>query len=144
MITMKEIEEQIDATTEMAREAEKGLAKIKRLDVKEKELMDEVDAIIKTAPYGQWPPVAHRTIDKANKIRQQKAEIWNEIRHFVVKPTGKTLWQIAVESEELVTVRFGKEKHLDFTAQDIKKEISALQKACDGRLKKPKKVRVKK
>lgn len=113
----------------MNREVEKGLVKIAQLDVKQKKFTAEADAIIATSPYGQWPPPAHRALDKAIKINDKKVAIWNEIRHYVIEPYGKTLWQIAVASKELAVGFYGEEHHLDFDASHIRKAINEYQVA---------------
>ena len=106
------------------KEIEKGLAKIERLDIKQRELQGEADAILQSSGVGQAPPVYHATLDKAIKITEQKAIIWNGIRNNIIKPTNKTLWQIAI-ANKLTTVWYGEEKHLDFYAEDIKRVLNA-------------------
>jgi len=100
-------------------EIQRAIAKIKRLDVKQRELQTEADLILSTSAVGQAPPVYHRAVDKAIEVTKQKAKIWNEeIRNKVIPETGRTYWQTAIEAR-LPTVDLGKEKHLDFFAENI-------------------------
>ncbi|GAG30878.1 unnamed protein product, partial [marine sediment metagenome] len=66
----------------------------------------------------------HRELDKIIDLQKQKAEIWNKIRGYIVKPTNKTLWQLAVGSPNLITKTWGKETHLSFYAKDIDKLLA--------------------
>ena len=106
----------------MPTKIEKGIAKIAKLDVKEQQFLKEADAIQYSSPLCQLPPVHGRVLDKAIAISVKKAIIWNDIRNFILSGTKKTLWQIAV-AQRLPTVRYGEERHLDFSASDLKNAI---------------------
>lgn len=107
------------------KEIEKGIQKIEKLDTKRREFNAKYDAILETSGVGQTPPIAGETLDKAIKVSEQQAEIWNDLRNYIVdKKTGKTLWQIATDSEALITTKTGKEERLDFYGADIRKAIN--------------------
>lgn len=108
------------ATMTIPTEVQRGIARIRTLDKKERALQRQADDILSTSPVGQAPPVYHRTLDKAIAITKEKAKVWNKIRNYAIPGTGQTLWQAAIVNR-LPTVNYGDEKHLDFYADDIDK-----------------------
>lgn len=107
---------------EVAPKAIKGIERIRKLDVKQRELEKSADQILGTSGVGQAPPVYHRELEKIIEIQKKKAEIWNAIRGSIVEPSGKTLWQLAVEKYPVT--RFGKEEALGIYAKDIDKLLA--------------------
>ena len=107
----------------------RGIERIGRLDRAEREHMKDARAIAYSMPAGQPPPCYERALNKAIKVSEQKAAIWNGIRNYLIPgPPGgrfssRTLWQIAIAARMPVG-RWGSEHHLDFTADDIKVAIS--------------------
>ncbi len=101
---------------------EKGIAKIRRLDIKQRKLEREADLIHSTSAFCQAPPIYHRTLDKIIEIQLRKGKIWNEeIRNYLIPPKKRrTFWQRAIELN-LPVNRYGIESHLDFYAEDIER-----------------------
>lgn len=106
----------------------KYLKKWGRLDVKQKQISQDLDCIYKTSAMGQAPPIYHKTVDKLLKIEQEKAVIWNEIRGFIVPDTNyQTLWQLALQYDKdhkfayYDVHHWGTEGHVGFTVADIEK-----------------------
>lgn len=58
-------------------------------------ILFEADAIAKTSPIGQPPPVLGRTLDKAIKISiSRQKPVWEKLRNKVIPNSGgKSLWQ---------------------------------------------------
>ena len=107
----------------LSNDIEKAIQKIEKIDKKQKELEKETKLIRQTSPIGQHPPVLDRIYEKIIKLTEKKAEIWNkELRNKIVPGTTKTFWQLAIE-RKLPVVKYGKERYLDFYANDIRKLI---------------------
>ena len=98
---------------------ERGIQRIEKLDIKEKEFSKNADMILSSSGVGQAPPIYYQTLDKAIKIAEKKAEIWNEIRSLIVSGF-KTLWQIALASKTIVVVTHGQEEMLKCYGKDIR------------------------
>jgi len=77
-------------------EAMSLIRKIYTRDKKIEELNKKADLIRDTSACGQAPPVYHQTIEKAMRLVQENANLWNDLRGYVVKGSGKTLWQWAI------------------------------------------------
>ena len=103
----------------MKRELERGIQRIEKLDIKEREFSKNADMILSSSGVGQAPPIYYQTLDKVIKIAEKKAEIWNEIRSLIVSGF-KTLWQIALASKTIVVVTYGQEKMLKCYGKDIR------------------------
>lgn len=105
----------------------KPLAKMEKLELKEKILLDEYKAIKETSAFGQLPYVGSRALDKAIEQNKKRAIIWNKIRHCIINERYKTLWQLAIE-KRLPVKMWSNEEYLDFSTQEIKKILRIDQK----------------
>lgn len=107
----------------------RGIERIARLDRIERDHMKEAEMIASTMPIGQPSPYSERALDRAIKVSERKAAIWNGIRNYLISGapgshfSSRTLWQIAIAANMPVVYR-GEERHLDFTASDIRVAIS--------------------
>lgn len=108
---------------ELPDKIEKGLRQIEKLDIKQGEFLRQARDIQSTSPMNQAPPILERVLDKGIVVGERKAEIWNEIRNYIVKDF-KTLWQIAV-NQNLPVHSSGKEGMLNVTAEDLRNAIEA-------------------
>ena len=106
----------------LPREVKRGILKIEKLDLREKPYWDIVNALSKIQPVGQPFRPYLNALDRINDICKEKAMIWNTIRNFIIPPTSKTLWQIAI-SKRLAVTFCGQEKYLTFDANKIKEII---------------------
>lgn len=103
----------------------KSINKIKKLDIKQRELELYAKSIFETMPFGQSPPIYEKTLDKAIEIQVRKAKIWNdEIRNRFVPRTNKTFWQLAIQQGKLIVNFYGREEALQFYGEDIEKLIN--------------------
>ncbi len=100
------------------KKVQQGIERIRKLDVKQKEIESSLEEFRKIAAGNQESPAFLREIDKGIDLRAKKAEIWNKIRGVIVTPDGKTLWQVAL-SKNLQVERGGEETQLKFFAEDI-------------------------
>ena len=105
---------------ELPQKAEKLLKRLEKLDLKQIEISNTIDAIYKTSPVGQAPPCFHRAVDKLCVVAKKKAPIWNYIRHYIIPGTHKTIWQGALESRNIAVGHWGKEEGTCITANEIR------------------------
>lgn len=111
---------------ELPKEVQIGLEEIAKLDEIEEKLEKRYRGVKESSPLMQLPPIAYDILDQEVNISMRKAEIWNNIRGYVVsneKPRVYTLWQVAID-RGLPVHRFGKENMLDFGAKEIYKILS--------------------
>ncbi len=78
------------------------------LEQEKQKLLDENKRIQNNQPVMQPYPCFWETLDKATKIAEQQAEIWNNIRGYIIKDKKTTLWQLALKSNYPVKF-FGEE-----------------------------------
>ena len=112
-------------------EVENGLQEIARLDKEEEQLETKYQQIKRSSPVMQLPKAAYDILNQEVDISKKKAEIWNNIRHYIVssgKPRVNTLWQVAID-KGLPVKMFGEEHGLDFGAEEIRNILSKTKKA---------------
>lgn len=104
----------------------KILNKMKTLEKKENELMENYNGIVSTCGYGQIPYVGHNTLDKALVINKKRYELWKEIRGYIFG--NNTLWQIGISSKYPVDsndnsniIHFGVTEIIQMITMELKK-----------------------
>ena len=107
---------------------EKGLKRLDKLQIEKKKHLDEADAIYKVQPVGQPFRTFIRATDRAMKVCEKQAEIWNKIRHYIVLGTSRTLWQIGL-AQRLLLETHGSERYLSYSGEDIRQAIKSYKKS---------------
>ena len=78
----------------------------------------KADNIQKTSPYCQLPSPFHEALDKAVKIGNKQAKIWNEIRGFILKDNKTTIWQFSIKKNFPIR-NFGQESFFKLTSKHL-------------------------
>lgn len=79
------------------------------LQSKREEYERKADNIQKVSPFCQLPIPFFEELDEAVKIGSKQAEIWNEIKGFILKDNKTTIWQFAVKRN--FPVRYFDQEH---------------------------------
>lgn len=127
---MQKTVDEVNEKASMPQKLQKGLERLEKLDAKQHEINQVMDAIYKTSPVGQAPPIFHRKAQQLVDLATKKAKIWNDIRNFVIPGTSETLWQKALRCRSLGHAfrTYGIEEGTLITAQDIREKILEVEK----------------
>ncbi len=76
------------------------------------------DKIQKVSAFCQLPRPFFEELDKAVEIGEKQAEIWNEIRGFILQDDKTTIWQFAIKSNFPIKY-FGEESFLNLGSEEL-------------------------
>ncbi len=88
------------------------------LQSEREEYEKQADRIQKSSPFCQLPQPFFEALDKAVEIGGAQAELWNNIRGFILKDNKTTLWQLAIKNNFPVK-RFGQEEFFKLDSEQL-------------------------
>ena len=90
------------------------------LEDKKENLEKELKAIQKSSPFCQLPNCYFEVLNEETHIAEQQANIFNEIRGFIINDRFMTIWQFCI-SKNMPVKNFGKENILNLSKEDLLK-----------------------
>ncbi len=88
------------------------------LQSKREEYEEKANRIQKASAFCQLPTPFFEELDKAVEIGTRQAELWNEIRGFILQDNKTTMWQFAIKKNFPVRY-FGKEHFLKLDSEQL-------------------------